>query len=400
MKSAYTLTALLWSVLTVTAHAAPKPADMQQAAQKLLDEHAHHYQDLEYFSGAALSIAIPGETIRNFYTGKISHDSNSENVSASTLFQIGSITKSFTAVIMLQLEKEKVLKLEDTLGMHLPRYDKWAKVPLHQLLNMTSGLPNYSDTPLLNTVEAKNPAAVWSNESLIEFVYPKDSFSPPLKSGYFYSNTGYVLMDMMISTLTKHSYKDELLARTVQAADLNNTFYPVPAADKLIKQRMAHGYNYNQYDNPALVGVDLINNNLSWAGAAGALVSNTEDITKWVQALFIGDKILNAEQKRKMMTIVSVKTGQPINKTSVDDVQAFGLGVAQIYNKENPKELMWFYEGETLGFRAIYIYVPCNKVVISCAFNSATNSENDHSHELVVGVYNLAIKQHPSLRCH
>jgi D-alanyl-D-alanine carboxypeptidase len=393
------LTMASFLTLSAVSHAGQKNADFDTAAKKMLGEHFTKYQVQEYYSGAELSVSMPDQPIHNYYIGNVSHDKNSEKVTATTLFQIGSITKSFTAAMVLQLEKEKFLSLNDSLTTHLPNYTKWSNVTLAQMLNMTSGLPNYSDTPLLNTVEAKNPSAVWSNEELIHFVYPRENLNPPLKAGYFYSNTGYVLTDMLITKLTHHTFKDELIQRTITPAKLTNTFYPLPTVDKVLKPRLAHGYNYNQYDNPALVGADMINNNLSWAAAAGAVISNSEDVIKWVQALFIGNAILDDAQKQKLTSIVSLQSGTLITKTTAEDTHAFGLGVAQIYNKEFPAESMWFYEGQTLGFRAIYIYVPCNKVVISTIFNSATNSENDHAIELVKGIYKLVIKQNPNLRC-
>ncbi len=371
-----------------------------QSAQQLLTAHVKQYKELEYFSGAALSISVPGEKIHNYYAGTVAHDANSAPIDAQTLFQIGSITKSYTGALILQLDKDKFIDLNSSLDKYLPQYGKWGKISLKKLLNMTSGLPNYTDTPLFNTVEAKNPSSSWSNTDLIAFVYPDSSFSPPLKTGYFYTNTGYILLDMIVNKATQHSFSEELTSRIIHPARLENTFYPLPNFDSKLSARMAHGYNYNQYDNPALVGADLVNTNVSWAAAAGGIVSNTEDIIKWVQALFIGNEIIDSKQKRELMAIVSTKTGKPIAKTSAADPQGFGLGVANIYNAEHPLESMWFYEGETLGFRAMYIYVPCNKVIISAAFNSATNDENDHGHDLLKNAYALVLKNHPGLRCH
>src|SRR5687767_3085026 len=69
------------------------------------------YKDVEYFSGATLSVSVPNEPIHNYYAGFVSHDKKSKKIDANTLFQIGSITKSFTGAIILQLEKENKLTL-------------------------------------------------------------------------------------------------------------------------------------------------------------------------------------------------------------------------------------------------------------------------------------------------
>lgn len=369
-------------------------------AQKILVQHVVKYKDLEYFSGAALSVSIPEDKIRNYYAGTMSHDKGSKLVSEQTLFQVGSITKSFTSAMALQLEKENKLALNETIGKYLSAYPKWSNISITDILNMTSGLPNYTNSPLFNTDEYKDPSRVLSNPTLIEYAYPRGDFSPPLKTGYFYTNTGYVLLDMIIEKQTGHTYKTELTERFFKPLHLSNTHYPIPKIDLALKDRMAHGYNFNQYDNPALIGMDLINNNLSWAAAAGGIIASTEDIIKWVQALYIGNTVLDENQKTKLMSIVSVATGKPITKTTDANPEGFGLGVAAKYNPSYPLESMWYYEGSTLGFRAIYIYVPCNQVIIAAAFNSATNSENDHAHNLLLAAYDQVIKSHPALRCH
>ncbi len=354
--------------------------------QTLLNDHVTKYRELEYFSGASLSVFKPGDGIHNYYAGKVSHEATSPAVSEKTLFQIGSITKSFTAVVMLQLEKERMLDLQQTLDSYLPQYPKWAKYTLDSLLNMTSCLPNYSDTPFFNVAAYETPEKVYSNESLIAYVYPKTTFTPPLRSGYFYSNTGYALADMIVEKTTGHTFRQELENRLLKPCELKNTFYPVPTLQREQFDRMAHGYQYNIYDNPPLVGVDVKKMNLSWAGAAGALVSTTEDVVKWVQALFTGD-LLDEAQRKKLRALHSTKTGKPISSLSEDDPSGFGLGVASKYSSDDPKESFWFYEGQTMGFRALYMYVPSSNIIIACAFNSSPDSQNDHAHELLINVY-------------
>lgn len=399
MGSIKNIAILVTTLWTINGYAKDIPNDFDEKAQKVLTNHYQRYKNLEYFSGATLSIYIPKEKIRNYYIGHVSHAKDSQQITADTLFQIGSITKSFTAAITLQLEKEGKLHLNDTLKEWLPNYTKWSAIHIDELLNMTSGLPNYSDTPLWNAKEYSSPNYQWKNDELLSFVYPRDNFSPPLKDGYFYTNTGYVLTDLIIEKATQHSFQTELINRTIKPANLTNTYYPIPTVEKKIEKRIAHGYNYNQYDNPALLGADIVNNNLSWAAAAGGIIANSADVIKWVKALFIDDTILDTSQKKKLMHLISLATGKPIAETTKDAPQGFGLGVAQMYSKNKSIGNFWFYEGETLGFRAVYIYVPCNGVIISSIFNSATNTENDHSKELIMHTYRLILAQYPELNC-
>lgn len=371
--------------------------NLDNTLNKILADHFQKYKEKEYFSGITLSTFVPKESIKNYYIGLVSHDADSKPIDQNTLFEIGSITKSFTAAVLLQLDDAKKVSMQDAIGQWFPEYSNWGDIKVCQLLNMTSGLPNYSDSPLWNAKEFNDPTHVWSNKELIDYAYPPKEFSPPLKQTYFYSNTGYLLSDIIVEKLTGNTFAQEVVNRTIKLADLSNTFYPLPSMDSDVAARMAHGYNYNQYDNPAFVGKDVTDNNLSWAGAAGAMISNSEDVIKWVNALFASNKILNAQERKALTSVVSTRNGKVIKETNKADPEAFGLGVAQMYDAAIGR--FWFYEGETLGFRAIYIYVPCNGVVISTIFNSATNAENDHAKELVLNVYHTLMNQYPRLHC-
>lgn len=371
---------------------------------EVFEAHVKAYKNLEFFSGAELSVSLPGKAIETFYSGRVSHDGNSPPVSASTLFQIGSITKSFTGAMMLQLEKEGRLALSDDLASWLPVYHKWGGIDITRMLNMTSGLPNYSDTPLWNTLVGRNPARVFTERQLIGYVYPNEGFWPPLRStvdnpDYFYTNTGYILSGLIAEKADRdgRTVKEQFETRFFKTAKLENTYYPVPVAERAVRENLASGYNYNQYDNPEIVGMDMRNNNLSWAGAAGGIVSTSEDVIKWVRALFTGNTILDGAQRKKLMRLVSTRTGEPIARTSESDPGGFGLGVAQVWQRGLGP--FWFYEGITLGFRATYMYMPCNGVVISNIFNSVPNHHNDHVGKLMNGVYAAVLEQNPGLKC-
>ncbi len=238
----------------------------------------------------------------------------------------------------------------------------------------------------------------WKPAELIDYVYPAE-MSPPLKTGFFYSNTNYIVAELIIEKANANSFQHELMSRLIQPAELKNTFYRTRPLELKLRSRLAHGYNYNPYDNPSLVGKDISENNLSWAGAAGGIISNSEDMIKWVQALFVNNKILDTAQKKKLMNLVSQKNGKAIVQTSAHEPRGFGLGVAQADVVENGLGRFWYFEGKTLGFRAVYWYKACNGVIISAIFNSATDDENDHVGALLKQLYPLIISQYPQLKC-
>lgn len=373
--------------MTTAAHAATTAGD---PIQEVVNAHYIAYKPIEYFSGIAVSVYVPGLPIRNYYAGRVSHEANAAPVDANTLFQIGSITKSYVSVILLQLESEKKLKLSDKMQTYLPEYKNWLPRDLTSLLNMTSGLPNYTDAPLLNAAMFSQPEKNYTDKELIAFVYPEKQLTPPMRHGYNYTNTGYILAGMIIEQMTHDTLANQFKTRLFTPLKLQNTFYPLPAFPASVSARLAHGYSYNPYANPELLGKDVSKSSPSWAAAAGAMVADAPDVIHWIKALFVDHTLLNKTQQQKLMQLVSTATGEPITKTSSNDPRGFGLGISQGY--ESGLGQFWFYEGETEGFRAAYMYVPTTGIIVVAIFNSAVNGENDHAGDLVNVVYQLISK--------
>lgn len=360
----------------------------------LINTHFQLYSKKERFSAIQVSIRTK-DKINTYTAGTRSIDSNTA-ITATDLFEIGSITKSFTAALALIAESEGKLKLDDPLSRYLSNYPHWGYLTLTKLFNMSSGIPNYSNAPKMNYLISKNLQQYWSQTELIDLVYSKE-FNPPRMPGYFYSNTGYVLMDMIFNNAYKVPFQTLLIDKILKPLNLQNTYYPIPTYPTKAMQRLVRGYSYNVFENPELLGRDVTDNNLSWAGAAGALIANSEDVIHWVEHLFLDDKFLTPSQKAKMQQLIAVSTGKAINITDRENSHGFGLGIAQAYNAHMGP--YWFYEGQTLGYRALYIYIPCNQVIISTLYNSATNNENDHAHELIQALYSHLLEQDNALIC-
>ncbi|MBE9240225.1 serine hydrolase domain-containing protein [Synechocystis salina] len=371
---------------------------LDEKVQNILDEHYQTYKQDEFFSAIQLSTKVGDGETKTYVVGNKSHSPNSPAIDANSLFQIGSITKSFTAVLLLQAEAEGKVSLSNNFATYLPEYDRWSGVTITQLLNMTSGLPNYSDSPTLNYGFVQSPERIWQDEELVDLVYPRANLpSPPLNTGYAYTNTAYTLGGLILEKVYGQSYADLIDEKLLQSLELDNTFYPIPSYPPGILARMVEGNNFNPYTNPELTGRPFDSRNLSWAGAAGGLVANTQDIIDWVRALFIEDQLLNPQQKEKLTQLVSLASGEPIMGTTAAEPTGFGLGVVQGYHEDWGQ--YWFYQGETLGHRSFYLYFPCNEVIVSALFNSAVDDHNNNVKPLLVGVYQALLDDQPNLVC-
>ncbi|MBD2654058.1 beta-lactamase family protein [Synechocystis sp. FACHB-383] len=371
---------------------------LDEKVQNILDEHYQTYKQDEFFSAIQLSTKVGDGETKTYVVGNKSHSPNSPAIDANSLFQIGSITKSFTAVLLLQAEAEGKVSLSNNFATYLPEYDRWSGVTITQLLNMTSGLPNYSDSPTLNYGFVQSPERIWQDEELVDLVYPRANLpSPPLNTGYAYTNTAYTLGGLILEKVYGQSYADLIDEKLLQSLELDNTFYPIPSYPPGILARMVEGNNFNPYTNPELTGRPFDSSNLSWAGAAGGLVANTQDIIDWVRAVFIEDQLLTPQQKEKLTQLVSLASGEPIMGTTAAEPTGFGLGVVQGYHEDWGQ--YWFYQGETLGHRSFYLYFPCNEVIVSALFNSAVDDHNNNVKPLLVGVYQALLDDQPNLVC-
>lgn len=377
--------------------------------QTVIDEYYKTYSKKEGFTAISASVLAPSDKnnnhIKTVMKGTIGLPPLTQVITADNLFDIGSITKSFTAVLLLQLQTEGKLSLDDPLGKWLPQYQQWKAVTLRQLLNMTSSIPNYSDDAEMLKKLTEDMSHVWTNEELLTYAYPDKPLKIIKNNLYEYSNSNYILAAMVIEKITNDTFDNQLKLRILNPNnDLKNTFYPAGPEAAAQQNLRVHGYFYDEKTKKI---VDTFTNDLSWAGAAGAILANTDNVVRWVQLLYHGT-LINPQYRERALTelesLVSLKTGQPIAKVTAEDPSGFGLGVAAIYDKES-KQRFWFYEGSTLGFRVMYLWSPCNDVTTVVALNSKGaegNSDSkigDHIHDANVALYQVMMRQYPELNC-
>jgi D-alanyl-D-alanine carboxypeptidase len=371
----------------VPAHAGPAGAGGDEVAAQLRADLEAYLQErgaAEHVSAAGLSVSLPGHRSTIDVTAGTTTFGGSVPVPPDAVWQIGSNTKSFTAVLLLQLEAQHRLSIDDPLGKWLPQYPQWRDVTIRRLLNMTSGIPTYDNQPAWYADYAADPHRYFSQEQLVGYV-----LDAPATSGYSYSNTNYVLAEMIIERVTGHSYQDQLYRRIIEPLGLRDLHYRPDVYPAWVTDREPAGYFFNsQFPLSQLLGRDVSRDTLSWARAAGAIISTTSDMTRWERALY-GGRLLPPQQQAELESLVSTKTGQPIASTSATDPQGFGLGIAQLTDPQ--LGTFWFYEGETLGFRAVHAYFPDSGLIIAFGLNSATESANDRIATLMKSVYDTLL---------
>lgn len=380
--------AILFLLQPQPGYGAPAPmqsqATLQAALQRDLNAYFKERREPEHLSALSMSVSLAsGRPTMNLTAGTTRYGSGSP-LTPADLFQIGSNTKAFMAVAVLQLEAQGRLSIDAPIGTYLSKYPAYAKLTLRQLLNMTGGIESYDNTPAWEKSFADNPNGNASTDSLIRMVYPKFLSTPGSK--YHYSNTGYLLAQEVVAARSNGKSFDTVMARLIASAGLKNTYYTSNVYPAAVAKRVVAGYYENSEAGlEKLVGKDVSGYSLSWAQGAGSMVSTPADLITWARALYQGTSLLPAKQKAELLSLTSTETAKPMKSATAANPSGFGLGVSQKYIPGFGT--FWFYQGETLGFRAVHLYFPDSNLVVAIFANSRPVEKESHLQQLMKVVY-------------
>jgi CubicO group peptidase (beta-lactamase class C family) len=248
-------------------------------------------------------------------------------------FHLGSLTKQFTAALVLLLQEDGKLKIDDPVSKYLPDAPKtWEKITLAELLGHTSGIPNFTDTKEFG-VWRMSPHTV--DEELAFFKDKPLDFEPGSK--FAYSNSNFEVLGAVIEKVSGKKYVDMLQERILTPLGMKDSGLDT---DELILPRRAQGYMQGK-DGLVLARSESMT--VPWA--AGSMYSTTGDLLKWEHGLF-GGKVLNADSLKAMTT---------------PGKGNYGLGVF-ISDKDGVKVVD--HGGGIEGFNTHLAYVPEKRIAI------------------------------------
>jgi D-alanyl-D-alanine carboxypeptidase len=206
-------------------------------------------------------------------------------VTTEARFRIASITKVFVSVVALQLVEEGELQLDDQLSRHLPAYPDQG-VTIRQLLNHTSGVPDYSMSDAFNKERLDHPDRRWTAPEVLALVKDvKPDFTPG--TDYAYSNTNYILLGEVIRNISERSWEQEVRRRILDPLNLDSTHI---AESERVPEPVIPGY----FDADNDGDVENIETGKPWPaletseGPAGAIISTAPDLLALGEALFRG----------------------------------------------------------------------------------------------------------------
>ncbi|HWO65529.1 MAG TPA: serine hydrolase domain-containing protein [Umezawaea sp.] len=314
-------------------------------------DHRPSTATLQRDADALLPLGAPG-VLAELVTpqGRVKVRSGHGDVDAGTpvpwnaRFRIASYTKTFVAATLLQLVGEGRLSLDDTVERWLPGVvtgngNDGSKITVRQVLQQTSGVPEYlAELPFLFTREGfeQNRYLTLTPEEAVGLAMKSaPTFAPG--TDWAYSNTNYVLAGMVIAKVTGNTWQHEVRSRIIRPLGLRDTSAPDTAPS--IPGPHAIGYERFSAEGPDIDATEL---NPSWAGAAGAIISTTEDANEFLRALLSG-RVLRPAQLAAMRDTVPAtrfEAGWPGVR--------YGLGLMFVPNSCGGS---WAHGGDIHGFK-------------------------------------------------
>ena len=287
MKKRFLGPRILPLLITIVWLLAAQARVLAQDKAAKIDELMKVYNSYQQFNGAVL-VAENGKVIFKKGYGMANMEWNIP-VETDTKFRLGSITKQFTSMLVLQLVQEGKIKVEGKLTDYLPDYrkDTGDRITIHQLLNHTSGIPSYTGLPNFFQEISRNPYSV--SDFVKKFASGDLEFEPGTK--FSYNNSGYFLLGAIVEHVTGKPYEQVLKERIFDPVGMKNTGYDHHAT---ILAKRATGYEKRPggYINAPYLDMSL-------PYAAGSLYSTVEDLYLWDQALY-AEKLLSPQLKESM----------------------------------------------------------------------------------------------------
>jgi CubicO group peptidase (beta-lactamase class C family) len=290
--------------------------------------------------------------------------------SVDTYFRAASNTKTMTSAAILHLAQEGKLSLDDPVSKYVAGVPNGDHITLAELLEMRSGLYNYTEGPEISASMDHDPAKVWSPAELLAIAFAHPPNFPP-GTAFEYNNTNYLLLSLVAEKVDRKPLAQSMRDRLFGPLHLQHTFFPAPAANTL-PEPYSHGYLYGsasvdmlgspsyspEVQAAARAGTLLPNDftglNHSFSEGAGAVISTASDLATWIEALVAG-RVLNAAYQRRWLDSLQLEV------PSKPKGQPYGYGIVEISWGPNT---IYFHGGETPGYNSFMGYDPNNQVTL------------------------------------
>ncbi len=340
---AVSLLAFVWSS-SAHVEAAARPSEDEQPpfVAKLQPKLTAMMKQLQV-PGAIVSINLPGQGSWTTAMGT-SNLKTQAPLNVESHMRIGSITKTFTATVILRLVEEHKLQLDDPVSKYHLNVPNGVHITIREMLNMTSGLFNYTeDGGFLQSLIA-DPERAWSPRELLTIAFSHQPYFAP-GQGWYYSNTNYIVLGLLIEQITGMPIEEIFQQDIFKPLGMVNTSFP-RRTSAAIPDPHPHGY---VFASGVTTPFDVTYWNPSWGWAAGSAISTLHDLKIWARALATG-QLLSATMQKERFSWIDIGTW-------VGKEARYGLGVADFGGVIG-------HNGAIPGFQSFIGYVPEKEATI------------------------------------
>jgi D-alanyl-D-alanine carboxypeptidase len=251
--------------------------------------------------------------------------------------RIASVAKAFSGATALSLVSKGKLSLEDTIGERLPDLPAaWWGVTLRQLLNHTSGLPDFTKSPDFLAAVKASPTKAPPPRELLTYVENQPLQFPP-GSQYKYSNSDNIAVGLMIEAASRQSYESQLQEQVFGPLGLSSS--SLPAGVDLPKP-FIHGYDNDPSQSPREDQSEVLAAGWSWA--SGGIVSTPADLNSFIRG-YVGGRLFDSQTLAQQRQVIEGGNSQPAGPGT----NAAGLG---IFRYATPCGTVWGHTGNTFGY--------------------------------------------------
>jgi D-alanyl-D-alanine carboxypeptidase len=331
---------------------------LQHELSAEFQEHLDQFQERFKFRGVSTAVLMHDQPIWFGSTG-YSHDQIIlENRS---FFRIGSITKTYTAAVVLKMAEQGLIDLDSPIERWIDDFENVDRsATVRQLLNNTSGIYNFTNHPSFWNDIFVNPGKIWMPEMVLKYIEepefpPGDRFS--------YSNTNYILLGMIIREVAGKSYSQQLRKLILDPFRLSETFLEV---EETVTGMSVHGwYDFDNDGSDNDISLDTQTAIDSAAWTAGAVSATAADLVRFSQMLFDQRKIISPAFLEQMLEFNPV--------IGENGTKGYGLGIQlkHIAGKD-----YWASAGAYPGYNAVLVYSPEDRASLAFLINHHNVSSN------------------------
>jgi CubicO group peptidase (beta-lactamase class C family) len=333
LKLKHRLTQILFLFVTISSSLALHAQKLETQIDSLVLKDFHDKSG----TGGVFMVAHQGKIIYQKGFGKANLELGVD-MTPDYVFQLGSMTKQFTAVAILMLEEQGKLKVSDPISNHIPDYPQGSKITIHHLLTHTSGIMDFTKMKSLSEIAQKEMPA----KELVNFFKnePVD-FSPGEK--FAYNNSGYVLLGYLIELVSGERYEDFIRKHIFEKIGMSHSSY---ASDRRVILKRAYGY---QKKGEGYVNKTVINFSVPFS--SGSLMSTVGDMLKWQNALTT-NQLVGAKELNNAFSTYKLNNGEAFS-------YGYGWHIKNI-NGIQTRE----HGGSIFGFKTMGVYIPSEDIYV------------------------------------